>query len=99
MGTGGTLTLLTGEDLCGDEEGDPGDDDEESRWEIVVDDVVHDVADEHHLEAGQAVVAEGAALEHAVALGKTSVGVGRGRERESMNSYPLSLMHGIRTKM
>ena len=83
MGTGrGTLTLLTGEDLCGDEEGDPGDDDEESRWEIVVDDVVHHVADEHHLEAGQAVVAEGAALEHAVALGETSaVGVGRGGER------------------
>ena len=42
---------------------------------------MHDVADEHHLEAGQAVVAQGAALEYAVALGKTSVVVGVGEER------------------
>ena len=42
---------------------------------------MHDVADEHHLEAGQAVVAQGAALEYAVALGKTSVVVGAGEER------------------
>ena len=65
-------TFLTRQDLCGDEEGYPGDDDEEAGGEIVVDDVVHDVADEHHLEAGQAVVAQRATLEHTVALGKTS---------------------------
>ena len=38
--------------------------------EVVVDDVVRDVPDQNHLEAGQAVVAEGAAYEDSVFLAK-----------------------------
>ena len=65
---GDRIINLTGNDVCGDEEGDPGDDDEEAGGQVVVDDVVRDVADEHHLEAGQAVIAEGAAHEDLVLL-------------------------------
>ena len=53
-----------GNHVHGDEERDPGDDDEQSRGQVVGDDVGGDVAVEHHLEAGQGKVAQGAAEKH-----------------------------------
>ena len=60
--------IFTRNDIWRDEERYPGDDHEQSRRQIVGDDVVRDVTPENHLKPGQAVVPQRAANEDFVLI-------------------------------